>query len=136
MATETTLREKKFDELMETYAQTANIIKCPCPELVEFVERGELKGENVERAIADRLQGCENIDAIVLGCTHFPFLKDAVRNVIGKKTMIFDGADGTAKETKRRLVEAGLINSTEGAVVMTNSRQAMIERSHRLLNAI
>ena len=137
MATETTLREKKFDELTETYAQTANIIKCPCPELVEFVERGELKGEAVEKAIADRLQGCEKIDAVVLGCTHFPFLKDAVRNVIGKKPMIFDGADGTAKETKRRLEEANLANHSEGRVMITNSlpQREMIERSEKLLNA-
>lgn len=137
MATETTLREKKFDELTETYAQTANIIKCPCPELVEFVERGELKGEAVEKVIADRLQGCEKIDAVVLGCTHFPFLKDAVRNVIGKKPMIFDGADGTAKETKRRLEEADLANHSEGRVMITNSlpQREMIERSEKLLNA-
>ncbi len=138
LATETTLRERKFAELMEQVSATSCIAKCPCPEFVEFVERGELSGEAVEAAIARRLQPyLHTMDAIVLGCTHFPFLKDAIGRVVGAKPMIFDGAAGTAKETQRRLWEANLFNDGQGSVVLTNSLQSeeMIELSEKLLNA-
>lgn len=139
MATETTLRERKFAELMDHFASTADIIKCPCPEFVEFVERGELSGEAVEAAIAQRLQEHLNdtIDAVVLGCTHFPFLKDAIRRVIGEKPAILDGAVGTAKETHRRILEANLLNLGQGGVELTNSlpSKEIIELSEKLLNA-
>ena len=136
MATETTLRERKFEELMQLYAQDAHIVKCPCPELVEFVERGELCGRALEDAIRNRLSDCMKIDAVVLGCTHFPFVKDAVRRVLGEKPLIFDGADGTAKETKRRITEAGLAWQGEGTVELTNSLQTeeILSLSEKLLH--
>lgn len=135
MATETTLREKKFAELMAQYAQSCDIIKCPCPELVEFVERGELEGERVREAIRNLLQPLPQPDAIVLGCTHFPFLREAIRSVVGEKTAIFDGADGTAKETHRRLLQEELLRAGEGSVVLTNSLEEMWELSNQLLHA-
>ena len=138
MATETTLRERKFEELMQLYEMQAQIVKCPCPEFVEFVERGELYGQAVEDTIRRKLQECnaERIDAVVLGCTHFPFLKDAVRKVIGEVPMIFDGADGTAKETKRRIMEAGLSGQGEASVELTNSLQTqeILSLSEKLLH--
>lgn len=131
MATETTLRERKFAELIEQYGKTAKIVKCPCPELVEFVERGEFCSQAVTQAIEHRLGG--SYDAVVLGCTHFPFLKEALRSVVGETTVIFDGAEGTAKETHRRLVQADLLNSAGGSVELTNSMETKLELSKTLL---
>ena len=140
MATEATLREQKFAALMDRYAAQCNICKCPCPGLVEFVERGELSGRSVEAVLQKELKNClsPKPDAVVLGCTHFPFLRDAIRAVIGEKPEIFDGADGTAKETKRRLSEAGLLRSASpGTVELTNSLQTpeILLLSEQLLSA-
>lgn len=124
MATEATLRERKFAALMERIGQRCDIRKCPCPGLVEFVERGELTGAAVEAAVKAELGGCLTPppDAVVLGCTHYPFLRGAIRAVVGETPEIFDGADGTAKETKRRLSEAGLLRiGSPGKVELTNS---------------
>ncbi len=124
MATDATLREEKFAALMAKFDENCSILKCPCPGLVEFVERGELEGE----ALSSRLQ--ETLapylspvpDAIVLGCTHYPFLKNAIRRAVGNSPLLLDGADGTAKETKRRLAEAGLLREAgTGTVRLENS---------------
>lgn len=125
MATEATLRERKFAALMAQYAENCHIIKCPCPELVEFVERGELHGAAVERVLREELSAALDPlpDAVVLGCTHFPFLKEAIHAVFGADVRFFDGAEGTARETRRRLDECGLLlpEGTEGEVTLRNS---------------
>ena len=126
MATDATLREKKFATLMERFGEHCEILKCPCPELVEFVERGELEGEALQKVLKAELQThlTPAPDAIVLGCTHFPFLQAEIRRVVGETPEILDGSDGTAKETKRRLSEAGLLRTGgPGKVELLNSLQ-------------
>lgn len=140
MATEATLREQKFAALMERFGQHCEIIKCPCPKLVDFVERGELAGPAVEATLREELKDClaESPDAVVLGCTHYPFLRGAIRAVVGDRPEILDGADGTAKETKRRLLEAGLLREgAPGRVELTNSLQTpeILQLSEKLLSA-
>ena len=126
MATEATLRERKFALLMEHYAANCKILERPCPDLVEFVERGELDGERVERSLRSYLADClqEPPEAAVLGCTHFPFLRPVLHRLLGPQTELLDGAGGTARETKRRLEAVGLLRETgEGSVKLTNSLQ-------------
>lgn len=140
MATEATLRERKFAFLMERFGQRCDICKCPCPGLVEYVERGELTGAAVEDAVREELNGCLDRppDAIVLGCTHYPFLRGAIRAVVGETPEILDGADGTAKETKRRLSDAGLLRTgSPGTVELTNSLPTpeIMRLSEQLLSA-
>lgn len=124
MATDATLREEKFAALMAKFEGECSILKCPCPGLVEFVERGELEGDallaRLQKTLAPYLS--PSPDAIVLGCTHYPFLKNAIRRAVGNSPLLLDGADGTAKETKRRLAEAGLLReSGTGTVRLENS---------------
>ena len=61
------------------------------------------------------------LDAVVLGCTHYPFAAKAIARVLGEKVALLDGGDGTARETRRRLEEAGLLENGPGEVVLTNS---------------
>ncbi len=124
MATEATLREKKFAALMARYEQDCEICKCPCPELVAFVERGELEGASLEAVLQSRLRPflSPKPQAVVLGCTHYPFLSNAISAVVGDKTELLDGSEGTAKETARRLREANLLSDqTQGTVRFENS---------------
>lgn len=140
MATEATLREKKFAALMEKYADDCEIYKCPCPALVEFVERGELQGAALNACLREELGSflVPSPDAVVLGCTHFPFLKRAIREVVGSVPELLDGSDGTAKETKRRLSDAGLLRTgTQGSISLRNSlpSREILDLSARLLQA-
>ncbi len=137
MATEATLRERKFAALMERYGAHCQICKCPCPALVELVERGQTSGDAVEAALRGYLADylLPPPDAVVLGCTHYPFLRAVVRVVVGEGPELLDGADGTAKETRRRLAAADLLRSGAGEVRLCNSDPKMLPLSQRLLAA-
>ena len=123
MATPMTIKEKKFHKLMQRFEIEAKIIPLPCPGLMEFVERGELEGEALEQYLQKLFSSYEKIDAVVLGCTHYPFVKKTIQKVLGEDTMLFDGGAGTARETKRRLEQSDLLNPSckKGSVVFENS---------------
>ena len=84
LATPLTLREEKFVALMHQCAGCAEITPLPCPELVEFVERGELDSPALTAYLARQLGPyAGRVDAAVLGCTHFPFARRAIRAALG-----------------------------------------------------
>ena len=133
MATPVTLRGEKFSALLERFKEKKDIVVMPAPRLVEFVEHGIYGGGEVERYVAElfRPYRDKKFASVVLGCTHFPFVKDTVAKVIGD-VKFFDGADGTARETVRRLTELSLLSEDhDGYVVMENSLPGdeIIERS-------
>ena len=125
LATPLTLRLDKFNTLLAQYAPLAEIVKLPCPELVAFVERGELESPAVYAYLKQRLAPyCGRADAAVLGCTHFPFLRRAIGTVLGEGTELFDGGAGTARETQRQLQKRDSLtdNQRYGHVFIENSR--------------
>lgn len=141
MATPMTLREKKFRNLMRQFEACADIVPLPCPGLVEYVERGELQSAQLEqflRGIFAKFEA-DSVDCVVLGCTHYPFVRRMIERVLGNQVQIFDGGAGTARETQRRLKECGLLNpSTEkGTVILRNSADSdeMNRLGFLLLNA-
>lgn len=139
MATNVTLRERKFAQLMEQYQDTHDIVRLPCPELVEFVERGEIDSPALESYLRQLLAPhlAVSTDAIVLGCTHFPLARSAIACIAGPNVAILDGGEGTARETRRRLAEAGLLRQDgEGSVIFENSlgSEELLDRSTLLLN--
>ncbi len=133
MATPTTVGQEKFLRLMARYADLAEIIPLPCPGLMEFVEAGDLDSQELRdflnRLLAPYLDADHPPDSIVLGCTHYPFAKKIIREIAGPAVSIFDGGAGTAREMRRRLAEADLLNqSGHGTVVFENSLQTRDEQ--------
>lgn len=123
MATPVTLRLKKFNDLISRFMDETNFITCPCPGLAKRIERGNFEDEDLKELLAGivgKYRG--SIDGIVLGCTHYPFIKSQIREAAGDVPM-FDGACGTAKELRRELLEAGLINESEckGKIALLSS---------------
>jgi len=125
MATPVTIREEKFHNLMKTYEDRAIIYPLPCPGLMEFVERGELESKALYQYLEDILKDYKDksLDSVVLGCTHYPFVREKVVEVLGNTVEIFDGGNGTAREMRRRLDVAGLLSDREeaGIVEIRNS---------------
>ena len=125
MATPMTVREEKFRLLMARYTDAADIIPLPCPGLMEFIERGDLEGDDLRRYLENLLCDYreECVDAVVLGCTHYPFARHLIQEIIGSSVRIYDGGEGTAREMRRRLSEVGLLNprETKGTVEFRNS---------------
>ncbi len=110
MATEVTLREEKFDALLHRFDADCTVQKIPAPGLVELIEQGKTDTPETERLLTGLLQPYKGkLDALVLGCTHYPFVSSAIRRVLGPDVILLDGGDGTARETQRRLQGANLL---------------------------
>lgn len=136
MATPVTLREEKFDHLLHRFTESCQVVKLPAPGLVELVEHGKADSPEAEELLHPLLNPQEGkLDAVVLGCTHYPFAKNVIQKLLGEKTVLMDGGPGTARETKRRLECAGLLRQGAGEVIFENSSgdAKMIELCKKLL---
>lgn len=138
LATSLTLRESKFQQLLEQYRTSRRIFPVPCPELVTLVESGILSGKEAEKAVAGILAPLEkeNLSAVVLGCTHYVFLKQIFETALGKNTRIIDGNRGTVLHLRKQLECRRQLSSSlaEGTIEIENSAgEAMVERSWLLL---
>ena len=125
MATPMTLKEKKFLRLIERFKDKAEIVSMPCARLVEFVEESRFDSDELMEYLEDKYKNInkEDIGAVVLGCTHFPFVRDKIQKVVGEGIPVIDGSLGTCKELRRRLKKADLLNdsNTKGEVTIINS---------------
>ena len=137
LATEVTLREEKFDTLLHRFDENVTISKIPAPGLVELVEHGKVDAPETE-ALLRKVLGpyLGKLDAVVLGCTHYPFARNAIRRVLGDDVVLLDGGEGTARETRRRLEQAGLLENGGGEVILRNSSPDpdMLRLSRQRLN--
>ena len=137
LATEVTLREEKFDTLLHRFDENVTIYKIPAPGLVELVEKGKVDTPQTEALLKKVLKPyLGRLDAVVLGCTHYPFVKNAIRRVLGPSVVLLDGGEGTARETRRRLEAAGLLENGSGEVILRNSSPDpdMLQLSRQRLN--
>ncbi len=137
MATEVTLREEKFDLLLHRFDENCTITKIPAPGLVPLIEAGKVDCPETDallHQILDPYVG--KLDALVLGCTHYPFASNAISRVLGEAVALLEGGGGTARETRRRLAQAGLLRDGEGSVILLNSSPdpQMLRLSEERLN--
>ena len=137
MATQVTLREEKFDLLLHRFDRDCTITKIPAPGLVQLVEQGKVDHPETDallHGILDPYVG--QLDALVLGCTHYPFAAAAIGRVLGPEVRLLEGGDGPARETRRRLEKAGLLEQGPGEVKIINSSPdpAMIRLSYERLD--
>jgi len=126
MATPVTLTSEKFRNLMSLYTEKAEIIPVPCKQLARMIEAGILEGPELEEYLQETLAPhlFRPADAVVLGCTHYPFIRSVIARMAGTEN-IYDGGAGTARETERRLREKGLLSGSTvpGSVTILNSEE-------------
>lgn len=144
MATPVTLSESKFNNLMKKYNYNDNIVSMPCPGLVELIESGIVEGPRVEDYLKEKYSYLmeTEISSVVLGCTHYPFIKKALINVfnkMGKNPFIIDGSTGTVNQLKRQLLKYNIIKKSvdkTGTVRIFNSldTEEIIDLSYKLLS--
>ena len=137
MATQVTLREEKFDSLMHRFDVGCTVEKIPAPGLVELIEAGKVDTAETVALLEDILAPYTGrLDALVLGCTHYPFAAAALRRVLGPDVALLDGGDGTARETRRRLAAADLLNKEgNGSLTLLSSghQEAFVTLAESLL---
>ncbi len=137
IATPATLRDgSKFTRLLAKYEESCTVVRIPAPGLVELVEQGKAESEETEALLRSLLEPWQGkLDGLVLGCTHYPFAVPVIEKIL-PDTVLFDGGEGTARHTRRRLEEAGLLRTGEtGSVVFENScgTREMLELCETLL---
>jgi len=111
LATTGTLKSAKFAALLDRFASDVRVITQPCPGLVERIEAGELDGavtrELLRGLVAPLLaEGC---DTLILGCTHYPFIKPLLRSLVPDSVSLIDTGAAVARQLQRLLAERDLL---------------------------
>ena len=138
-ATELTLRERKFADLLQRFSKDNTIFPQACPDLVRIVEDGNLDNRDVVFAALHKYfdkYDLESIDSVVLGCTHFVFYRDYFREFWPARTNIVDGNEGTINHLRKILEDLGELasESQEGSITLTNSNTS--ERMQNLAESL
>ena len=118
LATPGTLKSEKYALLSEKYG--SHSIPLPCPGLMEFAERGECDSEALDEYLDALFAPYRDtaIDAAVLGCTHYVFLKRAIQKHLPASCAVIDGNEGTVRQLIRRLqVEDLLCKSDKKGII-------------------
>lgn len=138
LATTGTLKSAQFAALLENYGQHIRVVTQACVGLVECIERGDLQSESTRALVAGYVKPLleSGADTIVLGCTHYPFVKTVIAELAGPDVVLIDTGAAVARHLQRRLQEAGLLNmqqSSGSAKCWTNSPEQEAARLIQLL---
>lgn len=114
LATSGTLRSDKFRRLLERYGSSAKVISKACPGLVEQIEKGHIQHRQTEALLRRYIQPMmeADVDTLVLGCTHYPFLLPSIRRLVGEKVTLVDTGKAVARQVERKLDAGKLRNAT------------------------
>lgn len=117
LATVGTLKSAQFAGLLENYGRNVQVVTQGCIGLVECIERGELTQDStrelLKKYLAPLLQ--EGADTIVLGCTHYPFVRPMIEGIVGPNVAIIDTGAAVAKQLQKKLAEANLLSPNKPA---------------------
>lgn len=110
IATEATVQAQVFADLVAQFAEGIIVITRACPGLAGMVERGETDSPEVWRLLHSYLDPmvAEGIDTLVLGCTHYSFLRQAIESIVGGEVTVIDAGQAVARQVERVLRERGL----------------------------
>jgi glutamate racemase len=125
LATVGTLKSAQFAGLLESYGRNVQVVTQGCVGLVECIERGELNTQATRELLIKYLAPLltEGADTIVLGCTHYPFVRPLIEKIVGDKVAIIDTGAAVAKQLQKKLTESNLLSPNNRADISfwTNS---------------
>ncbi|MDP1660124.1 MAG: glutamate racemase [Methylotenera sp.] len=115
LATTGTLKSAQFAGLLESYGRNVKVVTQACVGLVECIERGELNSDATLKLLKQYCQPLldEGADTIVLGCTHYPFVRPLIEQVVGSQVILIDTGAAVAKHLKRQLEEQDLLSTSQ-----------------------
>ncbi len=132
LATNGTLESTKFAALLEIYSGDIKFYTQPCPGLVELIEQGRVDDSSTKDLIQKYLNSFINsqVDTIVLGCTHYIFIKNIIEEIMGPKVKIIDTGLAVAKQVKSELKKFNLQNKVKGNnySISTNSENQKMKK--------
>jgi glutamate racemase len=112
IATKGTVESKAYDNAINKIDKSIKLFSNAAPLLVEYVEEGILEGEILKDAICGYLKPLfkEDIDVLILGCTHFPLIEGTINNCCGGEVKVISSAIETSKEVKNILEKNNIEN--------------------------
>jgi glutamate racemase len=112
LATPATFQGALYASVVERFANGVELFQSTCPGLVQQIEQGNLNGAETRRILENALTPMleQNIDTVVLGCTHYPFVIPLIQQIVGEGVRVIDPAPAVAKQTGR-LLEARRMKS-------------------------
>lgn len=128
LATARTVASPRLSGLITRFAHDTVVYTVPAPALVELVEAGETSGVAVDMALWALLHPHleRRVDAIVLGCTHFPFLRSAIERLVGPDVAVIDSGVAVARHTRDVLAAHDLLSDSaqDGAFEIVSTGDA------------
>lgn len=137
LATPMTLKLPKFQALYAKYGEGA--VPVPCPGLMDLVESQDTRGEHRYLEEIFTLYPPDTLDAVVLGCTHYVFLRPLLHAMLPDSVHVLDGNEGTARQLRRVLAQKDLLSQREeGSIRLETSGDAstVIPQMRRLLSQL
>lgn len=123
MATAGTLVSARYARLVRDHARGIELVPQPCPGLADLIEEGHFDGERVHTRLEQLTRPLRDagVDTVVLGCTHYPFVRGPLVRVLGPDVQLVDSAPAIARRTEQLLRESGAPRQEEpgGFAVLT-----------------
>jgi glutamate racemase len=118
LATQATLESEKYQQLKRQFASSLKLVEKASPLFVELVENSNELSEKEYTMIEKELTPFREakIDALVLGCTHYPFLTQAISSIMGEYVTLYESGPAVAKEVKRRLATQLNDKTSQGSI--------------------
>ena len=114
LATPATFQGALYASVVERFANSVTLFQNTCNGLVQQIEQGNLNGNETRKILENALHPMleKNIDTVVLGCTHYPFVIPLIQEIVGDKVRVIDPAPSVARQAKRLLEAEGVKNDT------------------------
>ena len=139
MATPMTLKEDKFQCLVQAHRNNEIIYELPTPQLVDLIEAGLTRGPKIDASLRMYFKNINlsKIDSVVLGCTHFLFVKASIKKFFKDSVEIVDGHEGTLMQLSRKIhvaIEENTRKYIGKTIIYNSSGQEAVEKSLSLLD--
>ena len=118
IATPATARSSYVADLINKFAQNLKVLRVGCPGLEDIIEKGELESERTSQLLNTYILPLKEkgIDQLVLGCTHYPFLKEKIVTILGPTVTLVDSGRSVARRVKALLNEHNLKTSASNSL--------------------
>ena len=126
LATAGTLSSARFAGLLDRFGEGIRVLTESSGDLVRLVESGEISGPRARRTVAGHVRPLldAGADTLILGCTHFPFLRELIEAEAGPAVTVIDTGPAVARQVHRRLGESGLLAGARGGITLFTSGDA------------
>jgi glutamate racemase len=135
LATARTIASRSYMALKREFADGVTVLDQACPGWVELVEQGHIDDAEADRAVRDVIEPLarQGVDAYVLGCTHYPFLRSLIQHYAGNGAAVLDSGEAVARQLQRTVAIVPKSSSTEHLFLTTGDPEPTQQLLRRLL---